>query len=171
MNGMLLNKIILEEYDSSRASAFITERNRLSSVVRNVKYQIIHINEGSVKFTLSEPAVDICMGIVDELDMDFVRLQMLSGGYLMVQKASSYDMLVFYRVEGGRVMSRIYVCKMDGEHMKLFEAFKKYLLDSYQHVNVFNTFMRENYQKNRNNPAAFRKKRLEFINKAVRRIN
>ena len=170
MVGMLLNKIVLQQYDSDRASSFIMERNRLSSLLRNMKYQIIHINEGSVKFTIAEPVTDICLGLFDELDIDQVRLTLFNNGYSMVKRASTYDFLVFYRLEGPYIKSRIYVTPMGSSHMKLFEAFKKYLLDSYQHVNEFNNFMNENYKYNRNNPPQFRQKRLEFINKVVRRI-
>ena len=171
MVGMLLNKVVLQQYDSDRAASFIMERNRLSSLLRNLKYQIIHINEGSVKFTIAEPVTDICVGLFDPLDIDLVRLTLISNGYSMVKKASSYDLMVFYRLEGHYVKSRIYVTPMGSSHMKVYEAFKKYLLDSYQHVNKFNYFINENYKNNRDNPQLFRQKRLEFINNVVHRIN
>ena len=171
MVGMLLNKIVLQQYDSDRATSFIMERNRLSSLLQHMKYQIIHINEGSVKFTIAEPVTDICVGLFDPLDIDLVRLTLLNNGYAMVKKASTYDLLVFYRLEGPYIKSRIYVTPMGSSYMRLYEAFKKFLLDSYQHVNEFNDFMTSNYKLNRNKPNVFRQKRLEFINKVVRRIN
>ena len=169
MRGMLLNKIVLEEYDSSRARSFILERNRLASILRDIKYEITHINEGSVKFTLAEPVVDICVALVDQFDLDFVRIALYNAGYSMVKRSSSYTQLIFYRLEGPYIMSRIYVCKMGSPEAKLFESFKKYLLESYQHVNEFNTFMRKNFEKNKHNPELFRKNRIEFIKYLVRR--
>jgi hypothetical protein len=72
-------------------------------------------------------------------------------------------------LEGPYVKARVYVCKMDSPEDKFFQGFKRYLLESYQHVNEFNTFMRKNYDQNKTNPEIFRKKRIEFIKYLVHR--
>lgn len=169
MRGMLLNRVVLEEYDSSRAKSFIYERNRIASILKDIRYEISHINEGSVKFTLAEPVTDIGIALVDAFDLDLVRIALYNAGYAMVKKSSSYTQMVFYRLEGPYVKSRIYVFKMDGPEDKFFQGFKRYLLESYQHVNEFNSFMRKNYEQNKNDPEIFRKKRIEFIKYLVHR--
>lgn len=164
MIGLYKNKVLLQEVNSSiYTSAFLEEKEILSTVLKDLFETIEHIGSTAIQGILAKPIIDIAIGIRNFDRIKIIKQLLQENDYLFLEDNGEPGRYVFIKTKGEICTHHIHVEEYKGKCWNNHIDFKYCLLNSVVIQKEYNELKKNLAQKYADDRKGYTHEKVNFI--------